>query len=262
MKNGIYTERNFLDLDTVAKTLKICDNNRDLLWLKKDKGNELQYFFGTGINNTAFNTDSSYENYVQSVYKNNKMMMFHFDWLYKILIEKYSNFYGVKCDIRDDLFLPHIRVFESTILHECNPIGSEGGYHYDAIFNKSHLIKTQFKNIPFKAVMSSTICLESPQYTCFEWIDGTENYDYKTYTSSEFLSVKSKNANYNHSDKILTENMIKNHKIYEYTPGCAVMQWNHVLHRIGRTIYSKAGERRCTVQVNGLYDGEKIWLTC
>jgi hypothetical protein len=129
------------------------------------------------------------------------------------------------------------------------------GFHYDCnvlFINYENLFGIKPLNI-----ISSTIILEIPEYSEFDYLPDSKTndpkiyFDYKLNTSFHGDISNSKIPNNFYDNKIIRRN-----KLNDLT-----FQWNFQIHRIGKSEYTNLNQRRTTIQLSGIHDGEKIWLT-
>jgi hypothetical protein len=175
-----------------------------------------------------------------------------FDFMYELIRNKLSNFLGIPCVYRDDILRPYIRIWN------CKSLGDKKendlGYHYD-----SNILFVDWEKRLGKKIIntiSGTIAIELPDYSTFEWLDGSQTNDPKIYNDPLMNT-----SIYTPEDCKLSPELFNNRKTHVYKPGDMVIQWNHTLHRIGRMRYTSLNQRRITVQFSGMHDGEKIWLS-
>ena len=253
MDNGVITKHNFFDRELIDKIKAVYLNDQSLLEKKKSFENINSYYIGYTINSPLFvYTDKVESDYNFFVKKYNKILLDNFEFLYEPLQKKLSEVYGIECKYDSDrLLLPGIRLFKA--LKDCTQnYDNHKGYHYDRVLRDFVVWPKLFKNTIVNTI-SVTICLEKPEYTTFEWIDGTQTNDPKIYRNDQYNTI-------NTSLRFLPEEVFARNKVFEYQIGSAALQWNQTLHRHGATIY-KAGQRRSTIQVSGIVHGDILWLT-
>jgi hypothetical protein len=167
----------------------------------------------------------------------------NYSFLYEELKNKLSELTGIECDYHESLFLPGVRSFICKKPINLLPYDArKNNYHYD---NNIHFVDWKHE-ILHKNILESisyTLVIDVPEYTNFNWLGGTETKD-----KNVFNVFKIKNAIENVNVVPLEENDI-------------IVQYNHQIHAMGDTKFTKLGQKRTSIQGCGLYDGEKIWLS-
>ena len=259
--SNIFIQNNFLSKETLDKTLSILQTENKELYRQTSKqklykfGNSIEYFHLMECNNDK---NLLNENYIlQSIKENEKLRIFNF--LYVELKNKISNFLNINCEYHPCMFKPYIRIWSPLEKIIGLPLNEENnGFHYDS--NIMFINYEKLFGIKPKNVISGTIMLETPEYTEFEYLPDTKTNDPKIYFDDKFNSSW-------HSSKIFAESRNKlddfldNRIIHRYSVNDLILQWNFMVHRIGKMKYSNPDQKRISLQFSGIHDGETIWLT-
>jgi hypothetical protein len=172
----------------------------------------------------------------------NPFLWKHYDFMYNEIKISLSDYFKIQCDYHEKLNLPAIRIFKSKKEHQFFKYDM---LHYDKPYYEWDKCIIN-KNIIY--TISVTIIIDippDPGHSYFTYIPGTETQNYLKYKMGQKLPIEYYN------------NMI-NLKLEE---GSAVIQVNHLFHGMGDLKFTESGQKRTSVQMFGLYDGEKIWLT-
>jgi hypothetical protein len=213
-------------------------------------GNSIEFLHKSKYKNDKGNLN---QNYIKESEYYNNLTRPHFDFLYEEIREKLSSLIGIPCVYHDNMLRPYIRTWVPTILGTKNK--NNEGFHYDCnvlFINYENLFGIKPLNI-----ISSTIILEIPEYSEFDYLPDSKTndpkiyFDYKLNTSFHGDISNSKIPNNFYDNKIIRRN-----KLNDLT-----FQWNFQIHRIGKSEYTNLNQRRKTIQLSGIHDGEKIWLT-
>jgi hypothetical protein len=247
----------FLDNDTFNETLKVyktCEKEQI-----KSKQLNVSYF-GNSIEilNEKYNFDRKLlnENYKKESQLSNGITRSKFEFLFENIKDKLTETFDIPCVYHDQMLRPYIRTWTPNELGVKND--SIWGYHYDCnilFINYERLFSIKPIN-----VISLTIMLETPEYTEFDYLPDTKTNDRNVYFDFNLNTTHYSKSPIEERKKKL-EPFIKNKITHRYNLNDVALQWNFTLHRIGKMEFSNENQKRTTIQISGIHDGEKIWLT-
>jgi hypothetical protein len=249
---------NFLDKETIEK-LKTDIRSSSFNNVNSTKtvsmsciGSAIEYLFGNDKKSFENNVKYLNDNYEKNVIEYNQQLSPKFDYLYEILKNKLSYVLNIPCEYRENILKPHIRIMypEYTGVFRDNEVG----FHYDS--NILFLDWEKYIGKKIQNIISFTISIENPDHSGFDWVGGTETNDPNVYNSLDLNTT-----HYIGKSKNLPDYLKDNKVAWTYKEGDCVLQWNFVLHRIGKISFSSMDQKRITIQGCGVHDGEKIWLS-
>lgn len=238
MKNDVTIIKNILN----DSQLNYCKNKIIELDNYFEKNEKHQWYHNKLGSYTEFNKKIGV-NYKEKVNDYNPILWDNFKEIYLTISNKISDHLNIECCYDKNLFLPGFRTF---IPKETGIMNSKlDMFHYD--YNLYFVNWNEIINKEIKETTSITVCIESPEYSYFDYIQGTQtnekNLYHRDFSEKEIYP--------------LLENKVK----ILCKEGSATCIWNHVLHRMGELKFSNLQQKRTTMQISGLYDGEKVWLT-
>lgn len=195
------------------------------------------------------------DNYIRDSLYFNSLTRPTFDFLYEHIREKITDILGIECRYRDDMLRPYIRSWRTNQLGLLKD--NNMGFHYDCnvLFVD---YETMFKIKPIN-IISATIMLELPDFSYFEYLPDTKTNDPNIYFDNKLNnSFHSKNIE---ERDLIPENYYSNKLCHKYKINDMVLQWNHMVHRVGKLQYSRFDQKRTTIQISGIHDGEVIWIS-
>jgi hypothetical protein len=229
---------NILDQDMIAycknKTIELDYHFKSFdtpLWYHKKLGSA-----------TEFREASIRDTYLIEAQKFNPLLWKHFKPIYNHIAKKLSEYTNIECVYDQRFFLPGIRTFVPKQLGILN----KELYHYDR-----NIYVIDWKNLIGKEIINTisvTVIIEVPDYSHFYYLKGSETNDPLIF-----------NQNFSRNIEKL-EPFLSGKTIIDCKEGNATFQWNHILHSMGPMKVSNLNQRRTTMQISGVHDGEKIWL--
>ena len=239
MDNGVTVLDNILD----ESMLSYCKNK--IIELDSEfKKYETHFWFHNKLgSHTEFRGKKINDNYLEEAKIYNSILWDNFKNVYQTIADKLSEHFKINCVYNQNIFLPGIRTFVPKVLGVMND--NADFFHYDYNIYIVDWKKILDKNIT--DTISVTVAIEVPDYSYFDYINGTQTNDPNIYSI---------NPTREQSEKMMDRCVSILCK-----EGSATCQWNHTIHRMGKLKFSNLNQRRTSIQISGVYDGEKLWLT-
>jgi hypothetical protein len=242
MDNGITIIENVLDFDLI----KYCQNKTSELASYFKVSDSDQWYHNKLGSHTEFRGKSLRVNYLEEAQIYNPLLWQNFEPAYNVIAKKLSDHLQIECLYDKRFFLPGIRTFIPKKLGVLT-LGenNKAGYHYDY-----NILIPDWKMLLGKDILNTisvTVIIEIPDYSHFYYIKETETNN---------ISIFSKNPTFEEA-----EAMLPRKEVVICKEGSAICQWNHIIHTMGDMKFSNLNQRRTTMQISGVHDGERIWLS-